>query len=134
MTVSVVSEASAAGISDVYCRTDQLRRSIGTYVRAEIGDSAPVPTDRVAIGVTEETMANRDHAQGTIARVVCVPSWELFEQQDHANRESVLLPDVDVMARVWVNAGARIGMHTLGLSASIRDLLTKFGFTPGKPI
>jgi transketolase len=92
-------------------------------------------------------MANRDHAQGTIARVVSVPSWELFEQQDHANRESVLLFDVDVTARVWVkespvigwnryagNAGARIGMHTFGLSAQIRDLLTKFGFTPGKPI
>ena len=46
-------------------------------------------------------MANRDHTQGTIARVVSVPSWELFEQQDHANRESVFLPDVDVMARVW---------------------------------
>ena len=28
--------------------------------------------------------------------------------------------------------GAKIGMHTFGSSAPIKDLLTKFGFTPDK--
>ena len=81
--------------------------------------------------------------QGVAARVVSMPSWELFEQQDLAYRNSVLPPDIT--ARVSVEAGsvigwdryvgsdgARIGMHTFGSSAPIKDLMTKFGFTRGK--
>jgi transketolase len=72
-----------------------------------------------------------------------MPSWELFEQQDQAYRDSVLPPDVS--ARVSVEQGsvigwdryvgmngAKIGMHTFGSSAPIKDLLKKFGFTPDK--
>ena len=79
--------------------------------------------------------------EGIAARVVSMPSWELFEQQDQAYRDSVLPPDVT--ARVSVEAGsvigwdryvgprgARIGMHTFGASAPIKDLMKKFGFTP----
>jgi transketolase len=64
----------------------------------------------------------------------------LFEQQDQAYRDSVLPPAVK--ARVSVEAGsvigwdryvgpggARIGMHTFGASAPIKDLMKKFGFT-----
>jgi transketolase len=81
--------------------------------------------------------------EGISARVVSMPSWELFEQQDQAYRDSVLPPDVT--ARVSVEAGsvigwdryvgmtgARIGMHTFGSSAPITDLMKKFGFTPEK--
>jgi transketolase len=81
--------------------------------------------------------------EGVAARVVSFPSWELFEQQDQAYRDSVLPPAVK--ARVSVEAasilgwdryvgsqGAIIGMHTLGSSAPIKDLMTKFGFTPEK--
>jgi transketolase len=81
--------------------------------------------------------------QGVAARVVSVPSWELFEKQDQAYRDSVLPPGVK--ARVSVEAasvlgwdryvgpqGAIIGMHTLGSSAPIKDLMKKFGFTPEK--
>jgi transketolase len=77
------------------------------------------------------------------ARVVSMPSWELFEQQDQAYRDSVLPPDIT--ARVSVEAGAvigwdrytgmngaRIGMHSFGSSAPIKDLMKKFGFTPEK--
>ena len=79
--------------------------------------------------------------EGIAARVVSMPSWELFEQQDQAYRDSVLPPDVT--ARVSVEQasvigwdryvgtnGAKIGMHTFGSSAPIKDLLKKFGFTP----
>jgi transketolase len=72
-----------------------------------------------------------------------MPSWELFEQQDQAYWDSVLPPAVT--ARVAVEQasvigwdryvgrfGAKIGMHTFGSSAPLKDLLTKFGFTPDK--
>jgi transketolase len=80
-------------------------------------------------------------AEGIKARVVSMPSWELFEQQDQAYRESVLPPHI--AARVAVEQastfgwaayvglhGATIGMHTFGASAPLKALQTKFGFTP----
>ncbi|TXM92092.1 transketolase [Methylobacterium sp. WL116] len=82
-------------------------------------------------------------AEGVTARVVSMPSWDLFERQDEAYRESVLPPAV--LARVAVeqgsaigwdryagSAGTIIGMHTFGSSAPIKDLQAKFGFTPEK--
>ncbi len=78
--------------------------------------------------------------EGVAARVVSMPSWELFEQQDQAYRDSVLPPAVK--ARVSVEAGsvigwdryvgptgARIGMHSFGASAPIKDVMKAFGFT-----
>ena len=83
--------------------------------------------------------------EGIAARVISMLSWELFEQQDQAYRDSVLPPEVT--ARVSVEQGsvigwdhyvgmngAKIGMHTFGSSAPIKDLLTKFGFTPDKVV
>jgi transketolase len=77
---------------------------------------------------------------GVAARLVSMPSWELFEQQDQDYRDSVLPPDT--VARVSVEAGsvigwdryaggtgARIGMHSFGASAPIKDVQAKFGFT-----
>ncbi|MCJ2045531.1 transketolase [Methylobacterium sp. J-078] len=82
-------------------------------------------------------------ADGVRARVVSMPSWDLFERQDEAYRNSVLIPEV--LARVAVeqgsvigwdryagSAGAIIGMSTFGSSAPIKDLQAKFGFTPEK--
>ncbi|KQO70711.1 transketolase [Methylobacterium sp. Leaf111] len=82
-------------------------------------------------------------AEGVKARVVSMPSWDLFERQDEGYRNSVLIPEV--LARVAVeqgsvigwdrfagSAGTIIGMHTFGSSAPIKDLQTKFGFTPEK--
>jgi transketolase len=81
--------------------------------------------------------------EGVAARVVSFASWELFEHQDQAYRDSVLPPAVK--ARVSVEAaselgwdryvgaqGEIIGMRTLGSSAPIKDLMKKFGFTPDK--
>ena len=74
------------------------------------------------------------------ARVVSMPSWELFEAQPRDYRESVL-PQA-VAARVAVEAGAPqgwdryvgakgevIAMHRFGASAPIKDLMPRFGFT-----
>jgi transketolase len=81
--------------------------------------------------------------EGIAARVVSMPSWELFEQQDQAYRDTVLPPGIT--ARVSVEAGsvigwdryvgttgARIGMHSFGASAPLKDVMKKFGFTPEK--
>ncbi len=80
-------------------------------------------------------------AEGVRARVVSLPCWELFEQQDDAYREGVL-PSA-VRARVAIeqaatfgweryagSRGAIVGMHTFGHSAPLKALLTKYGFTP----
>ncbi|GAN76408.1 transketolase [Acidisphaera rubrifaciens] len=82
-------------------------------------------------------------AEGVAARIVSMPCWDLFEQQDEAYRRSVL-PDA-VTARVAVEQAATlgwdryaglhgtiIGMHTFGASAPMKSLLTKFGFTGEK--
>ena len=78
-------------------------------------------------------------SEGIQARVISMPSWDLFERQDAAYRESVL-PDA-VLARVAVEAasslgweryvgrhGATIAMHSFGLSAPGKVALHHFGF------
>ena len=79
-------------------------------------------------------------SEGVKARVVSIPSWELFEQQGSAYKESVL--PASVTARVSVEMastfgweryigpkGKAVGMHTFGASAPLEDVLKKFGFT-----
>ncbi|CAA2105087.1 Transketolase [Methylobacterium bullatum] len=116
----------------------------GAYVLA---DSEGTP-DVILIGTGSEVQLcvsayEALKAEGIKARVVSMPSWELFERQDEAYRNSVLIPDV--LARVAVeqgsvigwdrysgSSGTIIGMHTFGSSAPIKDLQAKFGFTPEK--
>ena len=80
-------------------------------------------------------------ADGVKARVVSMPSWELFEHQDEDYRNSVLPPDVtarlsveQASTRGWGHyvgsKGRSIGMHTFGASAPLAALQEKFGFTP----
>ncbi|PSQ89302.1 MAG: transketolase, partial [Bacteroidetes bacterium QS_8_64_10] len=77
---------------------------------------------------------------GTQARVVSMPSWELFEAQDEAYREEVLPPEVT--RRVSVEAGATtgweryvglegrvIGIDRFGASAPGETVMQKLGFT-----
>jgi transketolase len=80
-------------------------------------------------------------AEGVAARVVSMPSWELFERQPTEYRDSVLPPSI--VARVAIeqastfgweryvgSTGATVGMSTFGASAPLKELQTKFGFTP----
>ena len=80
-------------------------------------------------------------AEGVKARVVSMPSWELFEQQDEAYRESVFPPSVKGRLAVEQAAtlgwdryigwgGGMIGMKTFGASAPLAALQKQFGFTP----
>ena len=81
--------------------------------------------------------------EGTPARVVSLPSWELFEEQDQAYRDSVLPPDnwnrvtIEMSATIgWDRyagpTGTIIGIQTFGASAPLAALLDKFGFTLDK--
>jgi len=119
----------------------------GAYVMADADRGKP---DVILIGTGSEVALCVEayealKEQGIAARVVSMPSWELFEQQDQAYRDSVLPRAVN--ARVSVEAGsvigwdryvgpdgARIGMQTFGASAPIKDLMTKFGFSRGAVI
>jgi transketolase len=78
--------------------------------------------------------------EGIKARVVSMPSWELFEKQDRAYRDSVLPPGVKARVSVemattfgWSRyvgtSGHSIGMHSFGASAPLKDLQKHFGFT-----
>jgi transketolase len=79
-------------------------------------------------------------ADGVKARVVSMPSMELFDKQDPAYRDEVLPPSVTARVSVekgttfgwdrWVGpTGAIIGMSTFGASAPLKVLQAKFGFT-----
>ncbi|MDF0643804.1 MAG: transketolase [Nitrospira sp.] len=80
-------------------------------------------------------------AEGIKARVVSMPSWELFERQSQDYRDSVLPPEVGARVAVeqasvfgWAQyigrEGVTIGMKTFGASAPLKELQRKFGFTP----
>jgi transketolase len=114
----------------------------GAYVLADAPDGKP---EVILIGTGSEVVLCIDayeklKAEGVRARVVSMPSWELFEQQDQSYRDAVLPPDVTARVSAEMGAvigwdryvgmtGAKLGMNTFGSSAPLKDLLTKFGFT-----
>ena len=132
-----------------YAPAEGLRR--GGYVLADsaltdgIGDGEPdlilIATGSevaLAIGAHEELSG-----EGIRSRVVSLPCWELFDRQEDGYKEEVL--PASVTARVSVEeastlgwdryvgpAGVKIGMHTFGTSAPLKDVQDKFGFTPDR--
>jgi transketolase len=126
-----------------YASAEGLRR--GGYVLADPEDGDP-ETILIATG-SDVALAVAAHeelsGEGVRSRVVSLPCWELFERQDEAYRDEVLPPSVT--ARVSVEEastlgwdryvgpeGTKIGMHTFGSSAPLKDVQTKFGFTPDR--
>jgi transketolase len=115
----------------------------GGYVLADVPSGSP---DVLLLATGSEVaiaLAARDElaAEGIAARVVSMPCWELFDRQPREYRDQVLPPEV--RARVAVEqaatlgwdryvgeAGAVVGMHTFGASAPLKQLLSRFGFTP----
>ena len=114
----------------------------GAYVLADTPGGQPVVI-LIATG-SEIGLAAQAHeqlvAEGVRSRVVSMPSWDIFEQQSAAYRESVL--PAEVVARVAIEQasafgweryvgrqGRVIGMHTFGASAPLKELQKEFGFT-----
>jgi transketolase len=127
--------ASAAGVAK------------GAYVLADAPEGKPEVIlmgsgSELSLCVSAYEQLNKE---GIKARVVSMPSWELFQQQSEEYRHSVLPPQVK--ARVSVEQAAKmgwaqyvgttgkvIGMETFGASAPLKDLLKKFGFAPEKVV
>lgn len=115
----------------------------GAYVLAEAEGGAP---QVLLLGSGSEVhiaMAARGllAKEGIRARVVSMPSWELFSKQEAAYRDQVLPPAVK--ARVAVEAGVSFGWHRwvgdqgrivaldhFGASAPQEILYREFGLTP----
>jgi transketolase len=115
----------------------------GAYVLADAPDGKP-DVLLLATGSEVSLCINAYEqlaAEGVKARVVSMPSWELFEHQPQEYRDRVLPPEV--AARVAVEEastfgwerytglqGTTLGMHTFGLSAPMKVVAQHFGFDP----
>jgi transketolase len=126
-----------------YAAADGLRR--GAYVLADADDGRPqvlllATGSEVALCAEAYAMLK---TEGIKARVVSMPSWEMFEHycRDHPEYREQVLPK-SVTARVSVEQGSTlgwaryvgasghsIGMETFGASAPLKELQKKFGFT-----
>jgi transketolase len=114
----------------------------GAYVVVDAADGEP---DLLLLATgSEVSLCMAAHEQltndGIRARVVSMPSWELFERQTREYQESVIPSHVRARVSVeqastfgwsrYVGAtGASIGMTTFGASAPLQQLQKKFGFT-----
>jgi transketolase len=114
----------------------------GAYVLADAPDGKP---DVLLLATGSEVALcleayERLKAEGVKARVVSMPSWELFDDQPQEYRDRVLPPAVTARVSVeqastfgWARyvgaTGHSIGMRSFGASAPLKDLVKKFGFT-----
>ena len=141
--VVLAREGSAAAdetSGDVLASADGLRR--GGYVLAEATGGEPeviLMASGTELGLAVDARMVLE-ADGIPTRVVSLPSWFLFGQQDQTYRDEVLPPSVS--ARVSVEAGSTFGWHRwigdggqaigldhFGASAPAEILFEKFGFT-----
>ena len=117
--------------------------SRGAYVLADVPDHRPAVLllatgSEVSLCITAHEQLK---AEGIKARVISMPSWELFESQSQEYRDSVLPPAI--AARVAVEEastfgwerytgcdGTILGLHTFGLSAPLKVVAQHFGFEP----
>ena len=126
-----------------YAAANGLRK--GAYILA---DAKPGTPDVILMGTGSEVslcveVYEKLAAEGIAARVVSMPSWELFEKQDDAYKDLVLPPSCTRRVAVeqasalgWERytglRGTIIAMKTFGASAPLKELLVKFGFTGEK--
>jgi transketolase len=119
----------------------------GAYVLADAQGGKP---DVILMGTGSELSLcveayEKLKAEGINARVVSMPSWELFDKQDSGYKDSVFPPNVTARVSVEMAAtfgwerytgskGRNIGMHRFGASAPLKDLLKYFGFTVDKVV
>jgi transketolase len=119
----------------------------GAYVMADAEGGDPeviliASGSEVQLCVEAYEAVKRDKIR---ARVVSMPSWELFERQDAQYRNEVLPPHIKARVTVELGSvigwdryagstGAILGMHSFGASAPLKDLMRKFGFVPDKVI
>lgn len=119
----------------------------GAYVLADADDGKP---DVLLLATGSEVSLcinayEQLKTEGIKARVVSMPSWEIFEKQSQEYRDSVIPPDVTARVSVeqastlgWARyvgpTGHTIGMRTFGASAPLKELQKRFGFTPDRVV
>jgi transketolase len=114
----------------------------GAYVLADAPDGKPQVLLLASGSEVGLCMGAFDKlaAEGIAARVVSIPSWELFEKQSEEYRHRVIPPEITARVSVeqastfgWSRYvglnGVSIGMNTFGASAPLKELQKKFGFT-----
>jgi transketolase len=119
----------------------------GAYVLADAPGGKP---DVILMGTGSELSLcveayEKLKSEGINARVVSMPSWELFDKQDSGYKNTVFPANVTARVSVEMAAtfgwerytgskGRNIGMHRFGASAPLKDLLKYFGFTVDKVV
>jgi transketolase len=119
----------------------------GAYVLADTDSGEP---DAILIGTGSEVAVALEARgllaeKGVSARVVSMPSWEIFDAQEREYKDSVLPPNVET--RVSVEAGvtmgweryagfkgASVGIDRFGASAPGETVLERLGITPEKVV
>jgi transketolase len=112
----------------------------GGYILEEASSIASAPQVIFAATGSEVHVALKAHsameAQGIPTRVVSMPSWEIFEEQDAAYRQSIFPPNIPVVSIEagvtlgWQKyANASIGIDQFGASAPAEVLFEKFGIS-----
>ena len=116
----------------------------GAYVLLEPADPAQRPEAVIIATGSEVSLAVEAHAllaeQGLAVRVVSMPSWTLFDEQDRGYRDSVLPPAITARVAVeqattlgWErytgDDGTIIGMSDFGASGPGDAVRAHFGFT-----
>jgi len=125
--------ASAAGVAR------------GAYVLADAQAGNPeviiiASGSEVSLAVTAYEQLKAENIR---ARVVSMPSWDIFDEQSQEYRASVLPPRVTARVAVeqastfgWERyvgqRGRVVGMHTFGASAPLKELQRKYGFEPDR--
>ncbi|MEO7888454.1 MAG: transketolase C-terminal domain-containing protein, partial [Vicinamibacterales bacterium] len=115
----------------------------GAYVLAEASDGRP---DVLLLATGSEVFLciaayEQLRSDGIKARVISMPSWELFESESQDYRDAVLPPEVTARVAVeeastfgWERYtgvdGTILGLHTFGLSAPMKVVAQHFGFEP----
>ena len=128
-----------------YAAASGLQR--GAYVMADCEDGEPEVLLMASGSEVQHCVKAYEtlKEEGIKARVISMPSWDIFEKQDEEYQESVIPHEVH--ARVYVELastfgwekytgkkGKKIGMSTFGASAPLKALLQKFGFSPEKVV
>jgi transketolase len=119
----------------------------GAYVLADADSGEP---DAILIGTGSEVAVALEARgllaeKGVSARVVSMPSWEIFDAQEREYKDSVLPPNVET--RVSVEAGVTmgweryagfkgvsVGLDRFGASAPGETVLERLGITPEKVV
>ncbi|MFN2190457.1 MAG: transketolase [Candidatus Promineifilaceae bacterium] len=115
--------------------------ALGGYVLSDADDPSAVligTGSEVHIALQAQAILAK---KGIAARVVSMPSWELFEAQPVEYQESVLPPQIEVRVSMeagvtsgWEryvgSKGVAIGIDRFGASAPYQEIYKNFGLTP----